>query len=68
MAWTIIRIYFEDHGCWDVINSSLLWWILRAPILTSILVNFILFIRIIRILVQKLQPPDVGKNNSSPYS
>ncbi|KAF6313738.1 vasoactive intestinal peptide receptor 1 [Rhinolophus ferrumequinum] len=68
MAWTIIRIYFEDHGCWDIINSSLLWWILRAPILTSILVNFILFVRIIRILVQKLQPPDVGKSNSSPYS
>lgn len=31
-------------------------------------VNFILFICIIRILVQKLRPPDVGKNDSSPYS
>ncbi|KAF5921750.1 hypothetical protein HPG69_012921 [Diceros bicornis minor] len=31
-------------------------------------VNFILFIRIIRILVQKLRPPDVGKSDSSPYS
>lgn len=30
--------------------------------------NFVLFIRIIRILVQKLRPPDVGKSNSSPYS
>ncbi|XP_048190678.1 vasoactive intestinal polypeptide receptor 1 isoform X2 [Perognathus longimembris pacificus] len=67
MIWTIIRIHFEDHGCWDTINSSL-WWIIKAPILTSILVNFILFICIIRILVQKLRPPDIGKNDSSPYS
>ncbi|XP_004368482.1 vasoactive intestinal polypeptide receptor 1 isoform X1 [Trichechus manatus latirostris] len=67
MVWTIIRIHFEDDGCWDTINSSL-WWIIKAPILTSILVNFILFICIIRILVQKLRPPDVGKSDSSPYS
>lgn len=31
-------------------------------------VNFILFIRIIRILVQKLQTPNVGKSDKSPYS
>ncbi|XP_038178767.1 vasoactive intestinal polypeptide receptor 1 [Arvicola amphibius] len=67
MVWTIVRIHFEDFGCWDTINSSL-WWIIKAPILTSILVNFILFICIIRILVQKLRPPDIGKNDSSPYS
>ncbi|XP_007517466.2 vasoactive intestinal polypeptide receptor 1 isoform X2 [Erinaceus europaeus] len=67
MVWTIIRIHFEDYGCWDTINSSL-WWIIKVPILISILVNFILFICIIRILVQKLRPPDVGKSDSSPYS
>uniref|UniRef100_A0A452T3F7 Vasoactive intestinal polypeptide receptor 1 n=1 Tax=Ursus maritimus TaxID=29073 RepID=A0A452T3F7_URSMA len=67
IVWTIIMIHFEDYGCWDTINSSL-WWIIQAPILTSILVNFILFIRIIRILVQKLRSPDVGKSDSSPYS
>ncbi|XP_045713156.1 vasoactive intestinal polypeptide receptor 1 isoform X5 [Phyllostomus hastatus] len=68
MAWTITKIHFEDYGCWDTIDSSLLWWILKAPILTSILVNFIMFVLIIRILVQKLQPPDVRKSEKSPYS
>ncbi|XP_016018817.2 vasoactive intestinal polypeptide receptor 1 isoform X6 [Rousettus aegyptiacus] len=67
VIWTISRIHFEDYGCWNNINS-LLWWILKVPILTSILVNFILFIRIIRILVQKLRPPDVRKSDSSSYS
>lgn len=42
----------------------------KSPTLGSLIqqVNFILFICIIRILVQKLRPPDIGKNDSSPYS
>ncbi|XP_075411973.1 vasoactive intestinal polypeptide receptor 1 [Tenrec ecaudatus] len=67
MVWTIVRIYLEDYGCWDTISSSL-WWIIKTPILTSILVNFILFMCIIRILVQKLRPPDIGKKDSCAYS
>lgn len=67
MIWTIVRIHFEEDGCWDTISSSL-WWIIKGPVIASILVNFILFICIIRILVQKLRPPDVGKSNNSPYS
>ncbi|XP_037598843.1 vasoactive intestinal polypeptide receptor 1 isoform X3 [Cebus imitator] len=66
-VWAIVRIHFEDYGCWDIIDSSL-WWIIKGPILTSILVNFILFICIIRILLQKLRPPDIRKSGSSPYS
>ncbi|XP_076985807.1 vasoactive intestinal polypeptide receptor 1 isoform X2 [Tamandua tetradactyla] len=66
-VWTIVRIHLENDGCWDTIGSPL-WWIIKAPIIASILVNFILFICIIRILVQKLRPPDVRKSDSSPYS
>ncbi|XP_074139294.1 vasoactive intestinal polypeptide receptor 1 [Sminthopsis crassicaudata] len=66
-AWTLTRLHLEDTGCWDSINSPY-WWIIKTPILISILVNFIFFICIIRILVQKLQPPDMGRNESSQYS
>ncbi|XP_053215191.1 vasoactive intestinal polypeptide receptor 1 [Podarcis raffonei] len=66
-AWTITRIHFEDVGCWDLIESPF-WWIIKAPILVSILINFVLFICIIRILVQKLHSPDVGRNDTSQYS
>lgn len=66
-AWTITRIYFANDGCWDIIESPY-WWIIKTPILISILVNFILFICIIRILVQKLHSPDVGRNENSQYS
>ncbi|XP_072364187.1 vasoactive intestinal polypeptide receptor-like [Scyliorhinus torazame] len=67
ITWTITRIHYDDVGCWQIIDSPY-WWIIRAPILISILVNFILFICIIRILVQKLHSPDVGLNNSSQYT
>ncbi|KAJ7415897.1 Vasoactive intestinal polypeptide receptor [Pitangus sulphuratus] len=67
-AWTIVRIYFFDVGCWEEIVESPFWWIIKTPILVSILVNFILFICIIRILVQKLHSPDVGHNETSQYS
>uniref|UniRef100_A0A8C3BFT7 Vasoactive intestinal peptide receptor 1 n=1 Tax=Cairina moschata TaxID=8855 RepID=A0A8C3BFT7_CAIMO len=67
-AWTIVKIYFFNVGCWEEIIESPFWWIIKAPILVSILVNFILFICIIRILVQKLHSPDVGHNETSQYS
>uniref|UniRef100_A0A7M4E2F3 Vasoactive intestinal peptide receptor 1 n=1 Tax=Crocodylus porosus TaxID=8502 RepID=A0A7M4E2F3_CROPO len=54
--------------CWENMVSSGYWWIIKTPILFSILVNFILFICIIRILVQKLHSPDVGRNETSQYS
>ncbi|XP_066483506.1 vasoactive intestinal polypeptide receptor-like [Tiliqua scincoides] len=66
-AWTVTRIKYEDIGCWDLIESPY-WWIIRAPILTSILVNVFFFICVIRILVQKLHTPDVGRNEASQYS
>ncbi|XP_026538724.1 vasoactive intestinal polypeptide receptor 1 isoform X2 [Notechis scutatus] len=67
LAWTVTRIHYDNKGCWDLIESPY-WWIIKAPILVSILVNFVLFICIIRILVQKLHSPDVGRNETSQYS
>uniref|UniRef100_A0A2I3G4A2 Vasoactive intestinal peptide receptor 2 n=1 Tax=Nomascus leucogenys TaxID=61853 RepID=A0A2I3G4A2_NOMLE len=66
-AWTAARLYLEDTGCWDTNDHSVPWWVIRIPILISIIVNFVLFISIIRILLQKLTSPDVGGNDQSQY-
>uniref|UniRef100_A0A2K5Q2R6 Vasoactive intestinal peptide receptor 2 n=1 Tax=Cebus imitator TaxID=2715852 RepID=A0A2K5Q2R6_CEBIM len=66
-AWTVARLYLEDTGCWDTNDHSVPWWVIRIPILTSIIVNFVLFISIIRILLQKLKSPDVSGNDQSQY-
>ncbi|XP_060051672.1 vasoactive intestinal polypeptide receptor 2 [Erinaceus europaeus] len=66
-AWTAARLSLEDTGCWDTNEHSIPWWVIRTPILISIFVNFILFVSIIRILLQKLTSPDVGGNDQSQY-
>ncbi|XP_030054638.1 vasoactive intestinal polypeptide receptor 2 [Microcaecilia unicolor] len=67
IGWIISRVYLEDIGCWDTTEHKLLWWLTGAPILCSIIVNFLLFINIVRILLQKLTPPDVRGSDQSQY-
>ncbi|XP_064188744.1 vasoactive intestinal polypeptide receptor 2-like [Anguilla rostrata] len=67
IAWVITRIYLEDTGCWERNDNSIPYRVINGPIVFSIIVNFILFINIIRILVQKLRCADVGGNDQSQY-
>ncbi|CAL8368637.1 unnamed protein product [Boreogadus saida] len=66
-AWVGTKVYLKDPGCWDIIEG-LPWWIIKTPILVAILVNFFLFICIIRILQQKINCPDIGRKESNQYS
>ncbi|XP_034003158.1 pituitary adenylate cyclase-activating polypeptide type I receptor isoform X1 [Trematomus bernacchii] len=65
--WAVLKFHFDDNGCWDMNNNAAIWWVIKGPVLASIMVNFVLFIGIIVILVQKLQSPDIGGNESSIY-
>ncbi|XP_071759795.1 vasoactive intestinal polypeptide receptor-like [Centroberyx gerrardi] len=66
-SWAITKAYSDDPGCWDTIADNP-WWIIKTPILVTILVNFFLFICIIRILRQKINCPDIGRKESNQYS
>ncbi|XP_061652210.1 vasoactive intestinal polypeptide receptor 2-like isoform X4 [Phyllopteryx taeniolatus] len=66
-TWVLMRIYLEDTGCWERNDNPIPNWVINGPIGLSIVVNFLLFIRIIRILVQKLQCPDVGGGDHLQY-
>ncbi|XP_042565603.1 vasoactive intestinal polypeptide receptor 2-like [Clupea harengus] len=66
-AWTFTRAYLEDTGCWERNDHLVPLWVINGPIGFSIMVNFILFISIIRVLVQKLRCPDVGGGEHSQY-
>ncbi|XP_077391292.1 pituitary adenylate cyclase-activating polypeptide type I receptor isoform X2 [Festucalex cinctus] len=65
--WAVLRLHFDDLGCWDMNDNAAIWWVIKGPVLASIMINFVLFIGIIVILVQKLQSPDIGGNESSIY-
>ncbi|KAM6922030.1 LOW QUALITY PROTEIN: vasoactive intestinal polypeptide receptor 1 [Xenentodon cancila] len=66
-AWILTRNFYDNRGCWDDTDVAFIWWIIKAPITTSLLVNFIIFINVIRILVQKLRSPGVGGNDTSHF-
>uniref|UniRef100_H2SPB9 Vasoactive intestinal peptide receptor 2 n=1 Tax=Takifugu rubripes TaxID=31033 RepID=H2SPB9_TAKRU len=53
--------------CWETNDNPIPNWVINGPIGFSIMVNFLLFVSIIRILVQKLRCPDVGGNDQSQY-
>ncbi|XP_036088399.1 gastric inhibitory polypeptide receptor isoform X10 [Rousettus aegyptiacus] len=42
-------------GCWERNDVKAIWWIIRTPILMTILINFFIFIRILGILLSKLR-------------
>ncbi|KAM4629868.1 vasoactive intestinal polypeptide receptor 1 [Polymixia lowei] len=67
MAWVLTRNFYDDNGCWDDTDVAFIWWIIKGPITTSLLVNFIIFINVIRILVQKLKSPGVSGNDASHF-
>ncbi|XP_063050829.1 vasoactive intestinal polypeptide receptor 2-like [Engraulis encrasicolus] len=61
-AWTIARLYLEDTGCWERNDSTLPGWLINGPITLSIIVNFVLFLHIVRILLQKLRCPGADQS------
>ncbi|MBN3323672.1 PACR protein, partial [Atractosteus spatula] len=65
-VWVLTRIYYDNRGCWDD-NDNAVWWIIKGPILVSVLVNFVIFINVLRILVQKIKVPAVGGNDTSHF-
>ncbi|XP_034006595.1 vasoactive intestinal polypeptide receptor 2-like [Trematomus bernacchii] len=67
VAWIICRINLEDTSCWEMNENPIPNRLINWPIMASVIINFILFISIIRILVQKLRCTDVGGNEQSQY-
>ncbi|XP_053722162.1 parathyroid hormone 3 receptor [Synchiropus splendidus] len=58
--WVSARASLADTECWDI-SAGKLKWIYQVPILSAILVNFLLFVNIIRVLASKLWETNTGK-------
>ncbi|XP_060595345.1 parathyroid hormone 2 receptor-like [Ruditapes philippinarum] len=50
IPWIIVRIYEENELCWNQHRTDGYFWIIKAPIQLSVLINFIFFINIVRVL------------------
>ncbi|XP_062381705.1 parathyroid hormone 3 receptor [Sardina pilchardus] len=58
--WVSARASLADTQCWDI-SAGNLKWIYQVPILAAIVVNFFLFLNIIRVLASKLWETNTGK-------
>ncbi|XP_071763929.1 glucagon-like peptide 2 receptor [Centroberyx gerrardi] len=56
--WTVIKILYENTGCWDIVNRGF-YWIISGPITLSVLVIFFIFIKILMLLLSKLKADQV---------
>ncbi|TRY55778.1 hypothetical protein DNTS_025634 [Danionella cerebrum] len=67
ILWVLTRQFYDNRGCWDDTDNMNIWWIIKGPITTSLFANIIIFLNVIRILVQKLKSPGVGGNDTSHF-
>lgn len=59
-VWATVRAIFADTECWDL-SAGNLKWIYQVPILVAVVVNFVLFLNIIRVLATKLRETNAGR-------
>ncbi|XP_067354214.1 glucagon receptor isoform X1 [Channa argus] len=55
LPWITVKYLYENEECWERNINMGYWWIIRCPILFSYVINFFIFIRIIKILMSKLR-------------
>uniref|UniRef100_A0A8C4TMT5 Gastric inhibitory polypeptide receptor n=1 Tax=Erpetoichthys calabaricus TaxID=27687 RepID=A0A8C4TMT5_ERPCA len=64
VPWILMRYFYENEKCWEKNEVLAHWWIIRSPILVAVLVNFFIFLRIIKILVSKLRAQQMRYTDS----
>ncbi|GLD60009.1 S-adenosylmethionine synthase-like protein, partial [Lates japonicus] len=66
VMWALLKKQLDDEGCWDNLESRL-WWIIKIPILLSIFINFLIFLNISRIIIQKTKATHINQRETQPY-
>ncbi|XP_048096586.1 parathyroid hormone/parathyroid hormone-related peptide receptor isoform X2 [Alosa alosa] len=59
-VWASVRATLADTECWDL-SAGNVKWIIQIPILTAVVINFVLFLNIIRVLATKLRETNAGR-------
>ncbi|NWV35804.1 GIPR protein, partial [Grantiella picta] len=64
IPWVVLRYLYENEGCWERNEKVAVWWVIRCPILVAVAVNFVVFVRIVRILVAKMRAHQVSRGDT----
>uniref|UniRef100_A0A3B3ZMG6 Glucagon receptor b n=1 Tax=Periophthalmus magnuspinnatus TaxID=409849 RepID=A0A3B3ZMG6_9GOBI len=55
IPWVVMKILKENNECWAFNENMNYWWIIRFPILFASLVNFMIFLKVIKMIFLKLR-------------
>ncbi|XP_014296143.1 parathyroid hormone/parathyroid hormone-related peptide receptor [Microplitis demolitor] len=55
VPWIFMRASIEDTFCWTTNENPYVFSVIRIPIILSVLINFVLFVNIVRVLYVKLK-------------
>ncbi|BFY98362.1 hypothetical protein BsWGS_01402 [Bradybaena similaris] len=53
--WICVKALADNTLCWQVNSNSLYIWIIQGPMLTTVLLNFIFFLNIFRVLCSRVR-------------
>ncbi|KAL1491194.1 hypothetical protein ABEB36_011830 [Hypothenemus hampei] len=54
VPWVFLRIHFEDTYCWTLQNNKYIQLLFDIPTAMTVIMNFILFMIILRVLIRKI--------------
>ncbi|XP_069114608.1 secretin receptor-like [Argopecten irradians] len=57
IPWVVVRITKENVLCWNTNPTHGFFWIIKGPLVLSIMVNFFLFLNILRTLFTNMKSP-----------
>ncbi|XP_037611731.1 glucagon receptor-like [Sebastes umbrosus] len=55
VPWVVMKQLKENKECWAVNENMNYWWIIRFPILFASLINFLIFMKILKVILSKLR-------------
>uniref|UniRef100_A0A3Q3AZG6 Glucagon receptor-like n=1 Tax=Kryptolebias marmoratus TaxID=37003 RepID=A0A3Q3AZG6_KRYMA len=61
VPWVVVKILKENKECWAINENMNYWWIIRFPVLFASLVNFLIFLKILGIILSKLRANNQGQ-------
>ncbi|XP_053270345.1 glucagon receptor [Pleuronectes platessa] len=55
VPWVVMKLLKENKECWALNENMGYWWIIRFPILLASLINFLIFMKILKVIFSKLR-------------
>lgn len=67
LPWVFVRIFEFNEFCWNISTNKLTMFIIYGPFTITVLIQFIIFINIVRVLFSKLHASAGQKTSSFRY-